>query len=77
VMVVIGGKATIAGPVVGAVLFTLLPEVLRVADRYRLVFLGAVLLVTILVLPNGVMELWERLRARLRRDKSEPREAAP
>ena len=77
VMVVIGGKATIAGPVVGAVLFTLLPEVLRVADRYRLVFLGAVLLVTILVLPNGVMELWERLRARLRRDPSEPREAAP
>jgi branched-chain amino acid transport system permease protein len=69
VMVVIGGKATIAGPVVGAVIFTLLPEVLRIADHYRLVFLGAVLLITVLVLPNGVIELWERLRTRLGRSQ--------
>lgn len=72
VMVVIGGKATIAGPVVGAVLFTLLPEMLRIADSFRLVFLGTVLLITILVLPNGVIELWDRLRARLWLDRSQP-----
>jgi branched-chain amino acid transport system permease protein len=75
VMVVIGGKATIAGPVAGAVLFTLLPEMLRIADSYRLVFLGAVLLATILVLPNGVTELWERLRAYVQRGAAVAREA--
>jgi branched-chain amino acid transport system permease protein len=76
VMVVIGGKSTIIGPVIGAVLFTLLPEYLRVADKYRLVFLGAVLLVTILALPNGVVELWERLRSRVAPGARVPDEAA-
>ncbi len=66
VMVVIGGKATIFGPVVGALLFTLLPEYLRIADQFRLVFLGSVLLLTILLAPNGVMDIWHRLRARRR-----------
>ena len=53
VMVVIGGgKTSIAGPVIGAVLFTILPELLRIADQFRLVFLGVVLLATILGLPQ-------------------------
>lgn len=64
VMVVIGGKATIAGPVIGAVLFTLLPEYLRIADEFRLVFLGTVLLISILAFPKGLVELWERWVAR-------------
>ena len=33
-----GGLGTIAGPFVGALVFTLLPEYLRVASEYRLVF---------------------------------------
>jgi hypothetical protein len=42
VMVVMGGLGTIAGPFVGALVFTLLPEYLRVASEYRLVFFGAI-----------------------------------
>ena len=60
VMVVIGGKATIAGPVIGAIAFTFLPEYLRVAAQYRLVLEGLVLLLVILTCPNGLVELWER-----------------
>jgi branched-chain amino acid transport system permease protein len=67
VMVVIGGKTSIAGPVIGAVLFTILPELLRIADQFRLVFLGVVLLATILVFPKGLVELWQRWAARNRR----------
>jgi len=62
VMVVIGGKMSIAGPIIGAVVFTVLPEALRVATTYRLVVLGTILLIAILVLPNGLASLWERRR---------------
>ena len=64
VMVVIGGKTSIAGPIIGALVFTILPEVLRVADQFRLVFLGVVLLTTILIFPKGLVALWQRWAAR-------------
>jgi len=63
VMVVMGGLGTIAGPFVGALVFTLLPEYLRVASEYRLVFFGAILVVGILLVPGGLVELGERARA--------------
>jgi branched-chain amino acid transport system permease protein len=62
VMVFIGGKATIFGPVLGAALFTYLPEYLRVADRYRLMFVGAILLAVIIAIPGGLMTFWSRWR---------------
>jgi branched-chain amino acid transport system permease protein len=63
VMVVMGGLGTIAGPIVGALVFTLLPEYLRVASEYRLVFFGAILIVGILLVPGGLIEVWQRLVA--------------
>ena len=60
VMVVMGGLGTIVGPFIGALVFTLLPEYLRVASEYRLVFFGAILIVGILLVPRGLVELWER-----------------
>jgi branched-chain amino acid transport system permease protein len=64
VMVVIGGKMSIAGPIIGAVVLTVLPEYLRVATTYRLVLLGAILLVAILAFPNGLASLWTERRWR-------------
>jgi branched-chain amino acid transport system permease protein len=63
VMVVMGGLGTIAGPFVGALVFTLLPEYLRVASEYRLVFFGAILVVGIMLVPRGLVEVGERARA--------------
>jgi branched-chain amino acid transport system permease protein len=63
VMVVMGGLGTIAGPVVGAFVFTALPEYLRVASDYRLVFFGSLLIVAVLFFPRGLVELGERLAA--------------
>jgi branched-chain amino acid transport system permease protein len=57
VMVVIGGKTTILGPVLGAVIFTLLAEYLRAIDQYRLVILGVILLVAVLTFPKGLVDL--------------------
>jgi branched-chain amino acid transport system permease protein len=69
VMVVIGGKTSVAGPIIGALVFTILPETLRIADQFRLVFLGVVLLATILVFPKGLAELWQRWTARADRPR--------
>lgn len=66
-MVVLGGMGTIIGPVVGAVVFTALPEYLRIADVYRMPIFGAILVLAILFFPGGFMELWSRLRGYLRR----------
>jgi branched-chain amino acid transport system permease protein len=60
VMVVIGGKTTIAGPVIGALIFTIVPEQLRVASEFRLVLVGAVLLIGVLVFPDGITAIWRR-----------------
>ncbi|HHY32969.1 MAG TPA: branched-chain amino acid ABC transporter permease [Firmicutes bacterium] len=63
-MVIIGGEGTLIGPILGAVLVTLLPEVLRVADNFRLVIFGLILLLTIIYAPSGVVGL---ARAALRK----------
>ncbi len=57
IMVVGGGKGTLAGPVVGAVLFTALPEALRAAVswQWQMVTYGALLLVFVYVLPRGLV----------------------
>jgi branched-chain amino acid transport system permease protein len=62
VMVVTGGMGTIIGPVIGALVFTLLPEYLRIAEGYRLIIFGGTLVLVMLFLPHGMIEIWTRLR---------------
>ena len=66
VMVVTGGKGSIIGPVIGAFAFTLLPEYLRIADEFRFIFFGAILIVVMLFFPNGLVEILARLANRWR-----------
>jgi ABC-type branched-subunit amino acid transport system ATPase component len=54
-VVLIGGAGHAFGPVVGAVLVVLLPEMLSGLAEYRLLFFGALLLVVLWVAPRGVM----------------------
>ena len=54
VMVVVGGRRTFGGPILGAVLFTILPELLRAVDMYRMIVYGAVIIAAILYFPRGV-----------------------
>lgn len=55
VMVTIGGSGTLLGPVIGAVLVTVAPEVLRITPEARLLIYGVVLLVVIYSFPNGII----------------------
>lgn len=54
VIVFLGGVGTLRGVVLGAVLFTALPEVLRVAPTWRLVIYGLLLLAFVIRAPEGL-----------------------
>ncbi|HEX3339091.1 MAG TPA: branched-chain amino acid ABC transporter permease [Pseudolabrys sp.] len=63
-MVIVGGMGTLIGPVFGAILLTLLPEVLRGIGDLRLVVYGAALTFVVLFMPGGLAQA-----ARVVRDK--------
>ena len=53
--VLFGGAGTLLGPIIGAAVLTLLPEMLHDFDTYRLIVYGVFILITLYLLPNGVM----------------------
>jgi len=57
IMVIAGGKGTLAGPLVGAVLFTALPEALRAAAswQWQMLAYGLVLVLLVFFLPRGIV----------------------
>ena len=57
IMVVAGGKGTLAGPVVGALLFTALPEALREVTswQWQMLAYGAILVLLVFFLPRGIV----------------------
>jgi len=57
IMVVAGGKGTLAGPLVGAVLFTVLPEALRAAAswQWQMLAYGVLLILLVFFLPRGIV----------------------
>jgi branched-chain amino acid transport system permease protein len=64
VMVVFGGMASIWGAVVGAAVLTLLPQFLTVLKDYEMMAFGAVLIVTMVFFPRGIVPTLARLAAR-------------
>jgi branched-chain amino acid transport system permease protein len=66
VMVVAGGKGTLAGPLVGAVLFTTLPEALREATswQWQMLAYGVLLVLLVFFIPRGIIPAILTLRGR-------------
>lgn len=65
-MVIIGGLGSLTGSVIGAVLFTLLPEILRpFQDLYDVIY-GFLLLVFIIFMPQGIYGMLRSLKGRVR-----------
>lgn len=52
---VLGGSDLIAGPIIGALLLTLLPEVLRSASEYRMMIYGALMVAMMAFRPQGLI----------------------
>ena len=62
-VVMIGGSGTVLGPLFGAVVVVLLPELLSFLAEYRLLFVGALLLAVLWLAPEGVAGAIGRLTA--------------
>ncbi len=60
-MLLIGGEGSIAGAVVGAIILTYLPELLRFAHGYYMLVYGLLILLITLFLPGGVVGYAKRL----------------
>jgi len=76
IMVITGGKGSLAGPVVGGMIFGLLPVFLRpiMAPEAQWIAYGGVLIVILFVLPRGIVS---SLAQRFAKRKRRPEPAVP
>ncbi|SOE47491.1 Branched-chain amino acid transport system permease protein LivM (TC 3.A.1.4.1) [plant metagenome] len=68
-MAILGGINSLAGPILGATIITMLPELLRGFNDFRLVVNGLILVLIVLFLPQGIwdparMKRWFRKEGR-------------
>ena len=78
IMVITGGKGTLAGPIVGGLIFGLAPVILRnyVGPEVQWILYGVLMIVIVFVLPQGIVPAIERWFTRKAEDKSNPVAAA-
>ena len=61
-MVIVGGLGTMLGPVIGAIVLTILPEFLREFGELRLMVYGISLTVVVLFMPGGIIQALKSLK---------------
>ena len=79
VWAIVGGTATFHGPILGVVVLTVINEIVLRGlglDTARPLIYGAILILSVLYLPDGLESLGPRLRAWLRRRRRAPAAAA-
>jgi branched-chain amino acid transport system permease protein len=64
IMVIVGGRGTIVGPIIGALIYVVLLELLRSFGTLRLVIFAGLLTFAVIFLPDGIVSLWQRSRTR-------------
>ncbi|GAB1431559.1 branched-chain amino acid ABC transporter permease [Spirochaetota bacterium] len=67
IIVIFGGLGSISGSVIGAVVLTFLPELLRVVDKWRLVAYGMAVIAIMIGRPRGLMGGFELTPASFRK----------
>jgi branched-chain amino acid transport system permease protein len=73
-MAIFGGMGNISGQVIGAVIFTYLQWILQTGDlkQYYMLIFGAILIATILYMPNGLTGIIQKIWIRIRGARSAP-----
>jgi len=70
-LVLVGGQGSASGPLLGALVVVLLPEMLSALAEYRLMFFGGLLLLVLWLAPSGIAgaaaSLWSRVSRRTQR----------
>jgi branched-chain amino acid transport system permease protein len=70
-MVVLGGLGRFEGPFIGALVVTILPEVLRGSEGLYLIIYALAVIIMMLFMPKGLVGLWD-LAWRFSRSRSSP-----
>jgi branched-chain amino acid transport system permease protein len=68
IMVITGGKGTLAGPIVGGLIFGLMPETLRalaIKPEAQWIVYGVLMVLVVFFLPEGIVPALRRWRARV------------
>ncbi len=66
-MVIVGGMGTLIGPALGAILLTILPELLRGIGDLRLIVYGISVTLVVLFMPGGMVQAARLVAGRVRR----------
>jgi ABC-type branched-subunit amino acid transport system ATPase component/ABC-type branched-subunit amino acid transport system permease subunit len=74
-VVVVGGAETLLGPLIGAIIVVLLPELLSTLAQYRLLFVGVLFLLVLRAAPEGIVGLARPYLGR-KRDERFPQDAS-
>lgn len=62
-IVIIGGLGSLSAPIYGAVIMSILPELLRGLGSFRMVIFGVTLVIVIMYYPGGIARYIEKLKA--------------
>ena len=65
-MLVVGGRDGVLGPVVGVLVLTPLPELLRSTEGLQHIIYGTMLVLCLMFVPNGLASLVQTWRTRRR-----------
>lgn len=71
VMVVLGGLGRVYGAVIGAVILTVLPQLLTAFEDYETLVFGIIIILIMIFMPKGIASLWDTLM-----EKKELRDAS-
>ncbi|MGA2960022.1 MAG: branched-chain amino acid ABC transporter permease [Thermodesulfobacteriota bacterium] len=61
-MIAVGGMGSILGSIIGGALLSFLPEILREAREFQELLFGAILVISLIFLPNGIVGLHDKIR---------------
>jgi branched-chain amino acid transport system permease protein len=65
-MAALGGLGTLRGPVLGAIIVTVVPEYFRFIQNYRLLIYGLILIIVLIFEPQGILGnqslLWKKIK---------------
>lgn len=71
-MSVVGGNTSIIGALLGTFVLTIVSELLRVFEDFRLIIYGLILVITVIYMPSGLYGLgqhgWQRVRQRVKKE---------
>ena len=70
IFIVVGGLGSVGGSIIGAIVLTVLPELLRGFKEYNEFVFGGLLLVTLILMPTGIVGLAPAIRRYWSRSKA-------